>query len=618
MAWHLYNVPKNSFSAGRLEDDSLKIFLRLRDHVTNHVSREMASVLDKLAVSDLEAAQRADALAQMIQSGQPSVPAEDKTRPQVSGANGTPQAFGATVGNSQRVSPDSQLDTSDSLVLTKRKQCPSWCSCTCHSRRNIRSPGTLNALLGELNIYYSGQNQHTCRCSASSLLSVTYRFPQFLLRRYISFISQYSKHTGPEFLLRVPIVMDFDHKLWRCLIEGDIAAIQKMYNQGLASPLDVTRHGANSLVFAADHGSAKLVHFLIDQGVDCDFAAERGDIPSEMLWDRAYGGMFGEDGSVIVRRVARRNDDLHDMGFSTLHKIILGVVYKDLRMVLEATIDSVNATDSRGRTPLHWAVICNDAVAVETLLEFEADPNIIDNSGYVAVDFIRGSLVCKSLLDAKARIRFNPGKKGRCALHHAVIRGTPVEVIDQLIDAGVDVNVADLDGESPLINALYWGRIEMAERLIECGADVNISNFSSHESPIHFVGNFDRPRLLPILLERGADYTAINIHGHDLGHCAARFAGVEFIQIMSQSRLPGLDLDKRDRDGKTAKEYMNERIVLTDREIGIHEAFETLAAYLAPSKPNVEVLEYSNDKDIESQVPMPFDPEIPGAFPTSE
>ena len=449
------------------------------------------------------------------------------------------------------------------------------------------------------------------------MLSVSYRFPPFLPRRYISFISQYSKNTGPEFLLRVPIVMDCHHKLWRCLIEGDIAAIQKMYSQGLASPLDVTSHGANSLVFAADHGSAKLVNFLIDQGVDCDFVAERGDIPSEMLWDRAYGGMFGEDGPGIVRRVSRRNDDLDDMGFSTLHKIILGVVYKDLRMVLEATTDSVNTPDSRGRSPLHWAVICNDAIAVETLLDFEADPNLIDNCGYVATDFVRGSLVCKSLLDAKAQIRPNPDKKGRCALHHAVIRGTPIEVIDLLIDAGVDVNVADRDGETALMNAIYWGRIEMAERLIERGADVNVSNISSHESPIHFVASFDRPKLLPLLLERGADYRSVNIHGHDLGHCAARFAGVEFIQIMSRSRLPGLNLDKRDRHGKTAKDYMNERIVLTDREIGIHEAFETLAAYLAPSKLNVEILEYSDEKDIESQVPKSFDPQVPGAFPKS-
>ena len=579
----------------------------------------MASIVDKLAVSDLEAAQRADALAQMIQSCHPSVDAGGKSRPHVSETTGISKMPGATLGGLQEASQETYLDKSGSLVLTEQKPCPSWCSCTCHSRGNIRSPGFLTALLGELNIYYSGRNQHMCSCSNSYLLNATYRFPHLFLRRYISFIYQYSKKTGPEFLLRIPVVMPWDHHLWRCLIDGDISAVQKMYDEGLASPLDINAHGVNALIYGANNGSAELVNFLIDRGVDYNFTSERGDVPSEMLWDRAYGGQFGKDGPIIVRKVVRKNDNLDDMGFSTLHKIVLGVLYKDLRMVLEAAAtDLVNTADSRGRTPLHWAVLCNDAAVVKTLLDFNADPNIIDSGGYLAIDFVRSSLVCKLLLDAKSQIKPNPGKKGRCALHYAVQRGTPIEVIDLLIDAGVDVNVTDTDGETVLMNAIYRDRIEMAVRLIECGTDINASNISSHENAIHFVGSFDRPELLPLLLEKGADYTSVNIHGHDLGHCAARFAGVKFIQIMSQSRLPGLDLDKRDRDGKTAKDYMKERLVLRDREIGIHEAFETLAAYLAPSsKLNVEAQESSNENDIECRAPVPFDPPVPGAFPES-
>ena len=579
----------------------------------------MDLLLGRLAVSDLEAAQRADALAQMIQSWDPSVSGGGKSRTHVSETASTPKASGITLGGLREACQDTHLDNSGILVLMKCKQCPSWCSCACHSRRNLRSPGILAALIGELNIYYSGRNRYTCSCSSSSWFNAAYRFPQFLLGRYISFIYQYGKTTGPEFLLRVPVVMPWDHKLWRCLIDGDIPAVQKMFDRGLASPLDVSPNGNNSLIYAADIASAELVNFLIDQGVDCNFATEIGDTPSEMLWDRAYGGMLGEDGSVIVSKIAWTNDNLDDMGFSTLHKIILGVVFKNLRTVLEATTDSVNSTDSRGRPPLHWAVICNDAPAVETLLEFGADPNIVDNLGYVVVDHIRNISICKSLLDSKAQIRPNPGKKGRWAIHHAVIRGAPVEVIDLLIDAGVEVNVTDTDGATALMYAIYWGRIAMAERLVERGADVNVSNISVHDSPIHFAGSYDRPELLPLLLERGANYTSVNIHGRDLGHCAARCAGLEFIQNMSRSRLPGLDLDKRDRYGKTAKDYMNERVVLTDREIGIHEAFETLVVYLAPpSKVATEVTEHLNENDIESQVPVQFDPHVPGAFPISD
>ena len=161
-----------------------------------------------------------------------------------------------------------------------------------------------------------------------------------------------------------------------------------------------------------------------------------------------------------------------------------------------------------------------------------------------------------------------------------------------------------------------WGYKKTVECLIRFGADVNAANISSRDSAIHFAVAFDRSELLPLLLEKGADYTALKIYGHDLGHAAALFAGTKFIHVMTRCNLRRLSLDVRDKEGTTAKDHMNERIILIDREIGIHEASESLVASLsALSEPNDKELEISNQCDFNAQTRTPDFSRLPGAFP---
>ena len=532
-------------------------------------------------------------------------------------ADDTPKDLECTQNRRSRTRSSNGLSyPAAKYAFSKRQKCPSWCSCACHIKRNFSSPRALGALFGELRVQYNGRSRLPCNCSESSSFNVSYRFPQYLLHRYVSLAVQLNQIAGPEYLLRVPRVLPPPHRLWHYSINGDIMAVQSMYSQGLASPYDINMKNGPALFYAVEQETPKFAHFLLDQGVDFELPNNAGVTASEILWDRAFGGRYGAEGSAVVRRLLQGDDRIDDMGFTTLHKIVLGFIYKDLRAVLEASTDSINAVDSRGRTPLHWAVIRDDQAAVQELLRNGADPNISDKEGFVAIDSVRSASVCKSLLKAKANINNPSPFNNRCALHHAVNRDAPVEVIETLIAAGSDINLRDSDRETALLNAIYWGYTKIAQCLIQFGADVNAANISSRDSAIHFAAAFDRSELLPLLLERGADYTALNIYGHDLGHAAALFAGAEFIDVMARCDLQRLSLDVRDKDGKTAKDHMNERIILTDREIGVHEAFESLVASLsALSESNEEALDIANQFDLDHQTKTPDYSQLPGAFP---
>ena len=428
---------------------------------------------------------------------------------------------------------------------------------------------------------------------------------------------------GPELILRVPRVLPWTHLLWRYPVCGDLTAIKRMYADRIASPYDVDPAGRNALLYASKQQSAKVAQFLLDQGADGNQLDSLGRPPSELLLKRSFAGMYGDLGPDIIRRILNGNDSLDEFGFTTLHQIVLGFTFKDLKTVLDATTDTINTTDSLGRTALFWAVICDHVNHVQLLLSYDADPNAKDTRGYTPVDFIRGPSVCKLLLAAGAKNNVNPQNYHHSSLHEQVIENGCAEVMTLFAAADFDIDIKDHDHETPLLNAIYAGHTTVVKRLIELGADVNAANVSSHDSALHFAANFDRPEILRLLLDASADYTALDRNGRNLAHCAARTASTALVKIMTGTKLVGLDLEGRDSEGKTPCDYMSERIVMTDLEVGVHEAWEELVAALSLSPPPA----YTSDKvgeksgrveevlDLEMQTFETEWSKVPGAFP---
>lgn len=62
---------------------------------------------------------------------------------------------------------------------------------------------------------------------------------------------------------------------------------------------------------------------------------------------------------------------------------------------------------------------------------------------------------------------------GLSLLHEAAALGSS-DCLQVLIDAGVDVNITDLNGRTPLEYAVFAGHFETASQLIESGADVRV------------------------------------------------------------------------------------------------------------------------------------------------
>lgn len=96
------------------------------------------------------------------------------------------------------------------IKLSQLQSSISECSCSCHTRRWLRSPKSLHWVLGSLVMGHSSWQFLTRRCDTSacrhhSATSVTasYAFPRWFMHRIVSIRVTNEVKRGPELLLRV-------------------------------------------------------------------------------------------------------------------------------------------------------------------------------------------------------------------------------------------------------------------------------------------------------------------------------------------------------------------------------------------------------------------------------
>ena len=458
-------------------------------------------------------------------------------------------------------------------------RCAAWCSCICHTSSSIRSPWAFKPLIGEMCLEYSTQqarcNEKSCRRLDISTFNLVYQLPRFLMCRYVAMTMRYAPLDGPHFSLRMPRVTPWTHLLWNYAMVGNLVAIQKMFAKGSASPYDVNIHGSNALIYAVSHNRPKIVRFLLDQGADPELLNEVGRTAVDIYWEMSFAGHPIRNGVRDPGSLFEDSGYLQTRQLTIVHKIVLGIVCRDLKDELELSTADIDAKDGGGRTPLAWATLRVDKSAVKTLLAFGADPHITDIYGCTPLHFVTSVGICKLLLDAKINVNTRNAYYGRTALH-TNNRHREVGVIDMLIQAGIDVNAQDSDGETALLNATYNIATGIALRLLELGADVNATNRSSGYCALHFATEYDRHEILTDLLNRGADYCKRTESGRTILHLAAYYSGNKTLSILSNSTFEGLDKALRDQKGKTAADYLSERCILVDIDESMRDKFHTL------------------------------------------
>jgi len=128
------------------------------------------------------------------------------------------------------------------------------------------------------------------------------------------------------------------------------------------------------------------------------------------------------------------------------------------------------------------------------------------------------------------------------ALHLAVRKGNLAEV-KRLIGSGTPVDVRNVLGSTPLLDAAWTGQTEIAEFLIAHGADVNARHSEAGSTPLQYAVLGGRADMTQLLLAAGARVDGEYRDGQSLLHVAAArgYAAVINLLIGAKADVQALD-----------------------------------------------------------------------------
>ena len=109
----------------------------------------------------------------------------------------------------------------------------------------------------------------------------------------------------------------------------------------------------------------------------------------------------------------------------------------------------------------------------------------------------------------KCELTAHDGRYSLCTPLH--MGGVPDELVIWLVEKGLDINIPDYYGATPLYSQATMGR-DTVKLLIELGADIEKPNTYGN-TPLHVAAQFFHPKTVALLLEKGANVNPKNDRG---------------------------------------------------------------------------------------------------------
>ncbi|KAL4487131.1 hypothetical protein ABPG72_001583 [Tetrahymena utriculariae] len=162
---------------------------------------------------------------------------------------------------------------------------------------------------------------------------------------------------------------------------------------------------------------------------------------------------------------------------------------------------SIFARDKSLKTPLHYAAYHGQEYICEQLVKKGAFIDSTDtkgrtafhyaccgNSAKIIVLFIG---ICPEIIEAQDINQLT-------GLHYSILNSSlkQIDIVRTLIEFGANVNSRDKEGKTPLYYAAEQGRTRVIPILMQKGADITLANYENHKTPLDVAVNEHTRELL--------------------------------------------------------------------------------------------------------------------------
>ena len=294
------------------------------------------------------------------------------------------------------------------------------------------------------------------------------------------------------------------------------------------------------LIFWMDHGR----HWSIDVAPKIDLTGEFFQHRSK-LRDRWFDFYWAK----------RHHDEEQPADFTLLHL----VAYSGLSWLATKSflVEHINALDSLGALPLHWASRYGHTGLIVWMIDSGANIDKADRDGRLALHWaINGGheAAVLKLLKNGATIDI-VGKPSVSPVLHSSVKITNTAILCLLIHHGADVTTKDKSGRTALHCAGFFENISAIRVLLEKQASIEERDHNGNTS-LHETASLGLHWAVKFLLEAGASHAVKNCEGRTPLHLAALFSGSEeTIELLLKH---GADVAAKDDKGSTALHYAGE------------------------------------------------------------
>ncbi|MFT4257664.1 MAG: ankyrin repeat domain-containing protein [Pseudoxanthomonas sp.] len=357
------------------------------------------------------------------------------------------------------------------------------------------------------------------------------------------------------------IAGDLSAQLYEAARGGRVQRALELLDAGAdphAAPAADSRDQRGLAALAAVLPDLRLLRALIARGIDLN-AARAGVTPLLAATRDSWHGRPDAVTTLLANGADPRARD-HD-GNTPLHHAARSSDPGVAALLRDAAAE-IDVTNHEGLTPLGVACAAGNWRLAKFLLERGARPEpdggqpALLSAAATEEDDIAG---VQLLLKHKARATTRDARD-RTALHEAALAGH-AGIVEGLLDAGAEVNAADIDGCTPWLDAARGGSLDVLEKLVAAGAYVNATDILGRNALMQAcAAEALSPSLIRRLLEWGVDPDRADHAGKraiDLAAEAGRWAVVAALD--PDYALPASVANKDEGDASGTPDQLPDR-----------------------------------------------------------
>jgi ankyrin repeat protein len=303
--------------------------------------------------------------------------------------------------------------------------------------------------------------------------------------------------------------INLDHKNILHLAAGanDVAALEILLAHGGAAHLQTRMPSADKhtpLHAAVREGAEDAARVLIAAGANVNIPDAQNMTPLHTAASRNDVGMIY---TLICEGHAEINRVENPAGYTALHTAIINKHDGAMRALCDLGADA-HQMDAEKRTPLNIAGWNGLLEGVKYLME-DIPPEVDENDAlqsrtqalYDALFYSHDDTA--EYLIASGKVDLNRSTRSGDYVVIAAVQGGKSDMLEKLIEAGVDVNAKNANGMGLLLVCAMRNLVVPASLLLQNGADPNL--YAPADRPLHAAIARDYPFMVTLLLQNGAD-----------------------------------------------------------------------------------------------------------------